>query len=98
MKIKLTSIFVNDQIRALDFYTKNIGFVKKADIGAGNYRWLTVVSSEETNGSQLVLGPNDNPAAKSYQESILKQGIPASMLYAEDIQKASQTLNNLVVT
>ena len=63
MKIKLTSIFVNDQIRALDFYTKNLGFVKKADIGAGNYRWLTVVSSEEPNGPQLVLGPNDNPAA-----------------------------------
>ena len=97
MKIKLTSIFVNDQNRALDFYTKNLGFVKKADISAGNYRWLTVVSSEEPNGPQLVLGPNDNPAAKSYQESIFKQGIPASMFFVDDIQKEYQRLKKLGV-
>jgi len=75
MKIKLTSVFVNDQNKALDFYTKTLGFVKKTDISAGKYRWLTVVSPEEPNGSQLVLEPNDNPVAKSYQESIFKQGI-----------------------
>src|SRR2546421_7229954 len=97
MKIKLTSVFVNDQNRALDFYTKTLGFVKKADIGAGNYRWLTVVSAEEPNGPQLVLGPNDNPAAKSYQESILKQGIPASMFFVDDIQKEYQRLKRLGV-
>src|SRR5436853_4523707 len=95
MKIKLTSIFVTDQNKALDFYTKNLGFVKKADIGAGNYRWLTVVSSDEPNGPQLVLGPNDNPAAKSYQESIFKQGIPASMFFVDDIQKEYQRLKKL---
>ena len=97
MKIKLTSIFVNDQNKALDFYTKNLGFVKKADIGAGNYRWLTVVSSEEPNGPQLVLGPNDNPAAKSYQESIFKQGIRTSMFFVDDIQKEYQRLKKLGV-
>src|SRR5438477_10968422 len=97
MKIKLTSVFVNDQNRALDFYTKTLGFVKNADIGAGDYRWLTVVSSEEPNGPLLVLGPNDNPAAKSYQESIFKQGIPASMFFVDDIQKQYQKRNNLGV-
>src|SRR6266513_4998473 len=97
MKIKLTSIFVNDQNKALDFYTKNLGFIKKADIGAGNYRWLTVVSSEDPSGPQLVLGPNDNPAAKSYQESIFKQGIPATMFFVDDIQKEYQRLKTLGV-
>jgi predicted enzyme related to lactoylglutathione lyase len=97
MKIKLTSVFVNDQNKALDFYTKNMGFVKKADIGAGKYRWLTVVSAEDPNGPQLHLEPNDNPAAKTYQESIFKQGIPANMFFVDDIQKEYQKLKNLGV-
>jgi len=97
LKIKLTSVFVSDQNKALDFYTKNLGFVKKADIGAGNYRWLTVVSPEEPNGPQLVLEPNNNPAAKSYQESIFKQGIPATMFFVDEIQKEYQRLKKLNV-
>jgi predicted enzyme related to lactoylglutathione lyase len=97
VKIKLTSVFVSDQNRALDFYTKTLGFVKKADIGAGGYRWLTVVAAEELNGPQLVLGPNDNPAAKTYQESIFKQGIPTSMFFVDDIQKEYQRLKKLGV-
>jgi predicted enzyme related to lactoylglutathione lyase len=97
MKIKLTSVFVNDQTKALDFYTKTLGFVKKADVSAGNYRWLTVVSPEEPNGSQLVLGPNDNPASRSYQESIFKQGIPATMFFVDDIQKEHQRLKKIGV-
>ncbi len=97
MKIKLTSVFVNDQNKALDFYTKNLGFVKKADIGAGKYRWLTVVSAEDPNGPQLHLEPNDNPAARTYQESIFKQGIPANMFFVDDIQKEYQRLKNLGV-
>jgi predicted enzyme related to lactoylglutathione lyase len=97
MKIKLTSVFVNDQNKALDFYTKNLGFVKKADIGAGNYRWLTVVSAEDPNGPQLHLEPNDNPAAKTYQESIFKQGVPANMFFVDDIQKEYQKLKKLGV-
>ncbi len=95
MKIRLTSIFVNDQNKALDFYTKILGFAKKADVSAGKYRWLTVVSQEEPNGSQLVLEPNDNSAARSYQESIFKQGIPATMLFVDDIQKEYQRLKRL---
>src|SRR2546422_7985502 len=97
MKIKLTSVVVNDQIKALDFYTRTLGFVKKADVSAGKYRWLTVVSAEELNGAQLVLEPNDNPAAKTYQESILKQGIPTTMFFVDDIQKEYQKLKKLGV-
>ena len=97
MKIKLTSVFVNDQIKALDFYTRTLGFVKKADVSAGKYRWLTVVSAEEPNGPQLVLEPNDNPAAKTYQESILKQGIPTTMFFVDNIQKEYQKLKKLGV-
>jgi len=97
MKIKLTSVFVNDQNKALEFYTKNLGFVKKADISAGKYRWLTVVSSEDPNGPQLVLEPNENPVARSYQESIFKQSIPITMFFVDDIQREFQTLKKLGV-
>ena len=97
MKIKLASVFVNDQNGALEFYTKTLGFSKKMDVSAGNYRWLTVVSAEEPNGTQLVLQPNDNPAARSYQESIFKQGIPAAQFFVDDIQKEYQRLKNLGV-
>ena len=97
MKIKITSIVVNDQNKALEFYTKNLGFVKKTDIGAGKYRWLTVVPAEDPNGPQLVLEPNENPAARSYQESIFKQGIPTTMFFVDDIQKEYQRLKKLDV-
>jgi|SRR6267143_288288 len=97
MKIKLTSVFVSDQSKALDFYTKTLGFVKKADISAGKYRWLTVISSEDPNGPQLVLEPNENPAAKSYQESIFKQSIPITMFFVDDIQREFQKLKKLGV-
>jgi predicted enzyme related to lactoylglutathione lyase len=97
MKIKLASVFVSDQNKALDFYTKNLGFVKKADVGAGKYRWLTVVSAEDPNGPQLHLEPNDNPAARTYQESIFKQGIPANMFFVDDIQKEYQKLKKFGV-
>jgi predicted enzyme related to lactoylglutathione lyase len=97
MKIKLASVFVNDQNKALDFYTKNLGFVKKADIGAGKYRWLTVVSAEDPNGPQLHLEPNDNPAARTFQESIFKQAIPANMFFVDDLQKEYQRLKKLGV-
>ena len=97
MKIKLTSVFVNDQGKALKFYTEVLGFVKKSDVTAGKYRWLTVVSPEEQDGTQLLLEPNDNPAAKSYQESIFKQGIPAAMFFVDDIQKEYRRLKGLGV-
>jgi catechol 2,3-dioxygenase-like lactoylglutathione lyase family enzyme len=77
MRIKLTSVFVKDQEKTLQFYTATLGFVKKSDISAGGYRWLTVVSREEPGGAQLVLEPNNNPSARAYQEAIFAQGIPA---------------------
>jgi len=92
MKVKLTSVFVNDQTKALEFYTKTLGFLKKQDVSAGAYRWLTVVSAEDPNGPQVVLEPNNNPAAKTYQESIFKQGIPSTMFFVDDIQKEYQRL------
>lgn len=71
MKIKLTSVFVEDQEKALRFYTEVLGFVKKLDLPVGKFKWLTVVSPDEPNGTQLLLEPNGNPAAKQYQEAIL---------------------------
>jgi predicted enzyme related to lactoylglutathione lyase len=97
MQIKLSSIFVNDQDKALKFYTEALGFVKKSDIKANNYRWLTVVSPEDRNGVQLVLEPNENPVAKAYQEGIFKQGISATMFFVDDVQKEYERLKKLGV-
>jgi catechol 2,3-dioxygenase-like lactoylglutathione lyase family enzyme len=87
MRIKLASIFVKDQEKALRFYTGTLGFVKKSDISAGEYRWLTVVSPEEPAGTELVLEPNSNPAARAYQEAIFTQRIPAANFFVDDVQK-----------
>lgn len=92
MKIKLTSVFVKDQDKALEFYTEVLGFVKKMDVSAGKYRWLTVVSPEDQNGTQLVLEPNENPAAKEYQEAFFKQGVRATSFFVDDIQKEFERL------
>jgi len=97
MRIKLTTLFVDDQGKALKFYTEILGFVKKSDVTAYNFRWLTVVSPEELDGTQLQLAPNNNPSAKIYQESIFKQGIPAAMFFVDDVQKEYQRLANLGV-
>jgi predicted enzyme related to lactoylglutathione lyase len=86
MKIKLTSVYVDDQEKALRFYTEVLGFVKKADFSQGPFRWLTVASPEEPKGTELQLALNDNPAAKAYQQAILQQGQPAAMFYTEDLQ------------
>lgn len=95
MKIKYNSIYVNDQEKALKFYTAVLGFVKKMDVSAGNYRWLTVVSPEDQDGVQLVLEPNVNPAAKTYQEALFKQGIRANMFLVDDIRKEYERLKKL---
>jgi predicted enzyme related to lactoylglutathione lyase len=86
MKIKLTTLYVNDQEKALRFYTEALGFKKKADVSQGPYRWLTVASAEEPEGTELQLALNDNPAAKAYQEAMLQQGQSAAMFYTDDIQ------------
>ena len=87
MKIKLTSVYVDDQEKALRFYTEVLGFVKKADFSQGPYRWLTVASAEEPDGAELQLARNDNPAAKAFQQAIFQQGQPAAMFYTDDVQR-----------
>jgi len=97
LKIKYTGVYVNDQSKALKFYTETLGFVKKADITAGKYRWLTVASAEDPDGPQLVLELNENPAAKAYQEALFKQGLRASLFEVDDIQKEYERLKKLNV-
>jgi predicted enzyme related to lactoylglutathione lyase len=86
MKIKLTHVYVDDQEKALRFYTDVIGFVKKADFSQAPFRWLTVASSEDPNGTELQLALNNNPAAKAYQQSMFQQGQPAAMFFTDDVQ------------
>ena len=86
MKIKLTSVYVDDQDKALRFYTEVLGFAKKADFRQGPFRWLTVVSPEDPDGTQLQLTLNDKPAPKAYQQAMFQQGQPAAMFYTDDIK------------
>ena len=86
MKIKLTSVYVDDQEKALRFYTEVLGFAKKADFSQGPYRWLTVASAEEPDGTQLQLALNNNPAAQVYQQAIFQQGQPAIMFFTDDVK------------
>ncbi len=86
MKIKLTSIYVDDQEKALRFYTDVLGFTKKGDFSNGPFRWLTVASSDELDGTQMQLSLNDNPAAKAYQQAMFEQGQPAAMFYSDDVK------------
>ena len=86
MKIKLTSVYVVDQEKALRFYTDVLGFVKKADFSQGPFRWLTVASAEDPDGTELQLALNDKPAAKAYQEAIFTQGQAAAMFFTDDVQ------------
>lgn len=97
MKIFVTGVFVEDQAKALAFYTDVLGFVKKADISLGEYRWLTVVSPEDQEGTELLLEPNANPASQQYQKSIFEQGIPAAMFAVTDIQGEYERLRGLGV-
>ena len=86
MKIKLTGVYVVDQEKALRFYTEVLGFVKKADFSRAPFRWLTVASPEDPDGTELQLALNDNPAAKAYQQAMFQQGQPAAMFYTDDVQ------------
>jgi len=85
MRIKLTSIMVNDQDRALRFYTEVLGFKQKHDIPVGEYRWITVTSPEEPDDLELALEPNANPAGKAFQEAMFAQGIPMTSFEVGDI-------------
>jgi predicted enzyme related to lactoylglutathione lyase len=86
MKIKVTSIYVDNQDKALRFYTEVLGFAKKTDFSQGPYRWLTVASPEEPEGTELQLALNNNPAAQTYQEAIFQQNQPAIMFFTDDIK------------
>jgi predicted enzyme related to lactoylglutathione lyase len=93
MKIKLTSVYVDDQERALRFYTDVVGFVKKADFSQGPFRWLTVASPEDSDGTELQLALNTNPAAKAYQQAMLQQGQPAAMFFTDDVKGDYERIN-----
>jgi predicted enzyme related to lactoylglutathione lyase len=86
MKIKLASVYVDDQEKALRFYTEVLGFVKKSDFTNGPYRWLTVASAEEPEGAELQLALNNNPAAKAYQQDIFQQNQCAAMFFTDDVE------------
>jgi len=94
MKIKLTQVFVDDQEKALKFYTEVLGFVKKRDIPVGEYKWLTVVSPDEQNGTELLLEPSDNPATKVFKKAIYEQGITWALFEVDDIQHEYERLKS----
>jgi predicted enzyme related to lactoylglutathione lyase len=97
MKIKLTSIMVDNQMKALKFYTEVFGFIKKQDIPVGEYRWLTVVSPDGREDLELALEPNVNPAAKAFQEAMFKQGIPIAAFEVDDAVQEFKRLKSLGV-
>lgn len=92
MNIIVTSLFVENQDKALRFYTETLGFVKKHDIPQGKFRWITVVSPGALEGTELVLEPNDHPAAKDYQKRLFADGIPGTMFGVEDIHEEFEKL------
>lgn len=95
MKIKVTSVYVNDQDKALRFYTDVLGFVKKVDVTQGPFRWLTVASPEEPNGIELQLALNDNPAARAYQQATFEQNRPAIMFTVDNVQQEHDRMKPL---
>jgi len=97
MRITLTGVFVSDQDEALRFYTETLGFVKKHDLPVGEFKWLTVVSPDEPDGTELLLEPNENPVAQEYQKGIFDQGIPAASFSVTDIGAEYEKLKSLGV-
>ena len=97
MQITLTGVFVSDQDEALRFYTETLGFVKKHDVPAGEYRWITVVSPDDPDGTELLLEPNENPVAQTYQKGLFDQGIPANSFGVTDIHAEHERLKALGV-
>ena len=97
MRITHTGVFVNNQTKALEFYTKVLGFVKKHDLPAGEFRWLTVVSPKDLDGPELLLEPDVNPVSQAYQKGLFGQGIPAAAFSVEDIRAEYERLKALEV-
>ena len=97
MRIGLTGVFVSDQDEALRFYTETLGFVKKHDVPVGEFKWLTVVSPDDPDGTELLLEPNENPVAQAYQQGMFEQGIPVASFEVTDIQAEFEKLKSLGV-
>ncbi len=97
MKIKIMTVYVDDQANALRFYSEVLGFKKKADFSNGGYRWLTVVSPEAPDGAELQLEANTNPAARTFQQARFQQGQPAAMFFVNDVQSEYDRLKSLGV-
>ena len=97
MKINLTSVLVDDQEKALRFYTDVLGFTKKMEVPLGAHRWLTVVSPEDPDGVELVLEPDEHPAAKPFKDALVQDGIPFTSFAVEDVQREYERLSALGV-
>lgn len=97
IRINLTSVLVDDQDKALKFYTDVLGFQKKVDVPIGEFKWLTVVSPAEPDGTQLLFEPNNNPAAQTFQQALVDQNIPLTSFAVDDIQKEYERMKNLGV-
>jgi len=98
MRIKLTSVFVDDQDKALAFYTDKLGFTKKEEVPLGEHRWLTVVPPEEPDGPELLLEPDAHPAVRPFREALMSDGIPAASFAVGDVQSEWERLRGLEVT
>ena len=97
LKIHLTSVFVDDQDKALRFYTDVLGFMEYADVPLGEFRWLTVVSADDPNGTELVLEPDAHPAARPFKEALVRDGIPFASFAVEDVRAEFERLRALGV-
>ena len=97
MRLHVTSVFVDDQAKALEFYTTKLGFEKKTDVPVGEYRWLTVVSPEQRDGVELLLEPSNHPAVKPYREALVNDGIALGSFEVDDIEAECQRLKSLDV-
>ncbi|MDX5456804.1 VOC family protein [Micromonospora tulbaghiae] len=97
MRINLTSVYVDDQAKALRFYTDMLGFVKKTDVPTGEYRWLTVVSPDAPDGVELLLEPDAHPAAKAFKEALAADGIPLTQFAVDDVAAEHDRLRGLGV-
>lgn len=98
IRINLTSVFVDDQAKAVEFYTDKLGFVAKTDVPVGEYRWLTVVSADEPDGTELLLEPDQHPAAKAYTAALAADGIPSASFAVDDVAATYADLSSRGVT
>lgn len=98
MRINLTQVFVDDQAKALAFYTEVLGFVQKTDVPVGEFRWLTVVSPDDPDGPELLLEPDEHPAVRPFKKALVDDGIPAASFAVDDVQAEAERLAGLGVS